>query len=61
MQFSVVFTRLISKFLLNSQPFSSQHLVVSRKVPTFASAFENETLGALKEAIFDKIYIKDRE
>ena len=36
-------------------------LVVWQKVPTFASAFENETLGALKEAIFDKIYIKDRE
>ena len=41
MQFSVLFTRLISKFLLNSQTFSSKHLVVWKIARTFAPAFEN--------------------
>ena len=41
MRFSVVFTRLIYKFLLNFYTFSSKHLVVWKIVRTFAPAFEN--------------------
>ena len=52
MQFSVVFTRLISKFLLNSCIFSSKHLVVWKIVRTFAPAFENNASHEPKKKEF---------
>ena len=52
MQFGVLFTRLISKFLLNFQTFSSKRLVVWKIVRTFASAFENNASHELKKKEF---------
>ena len=52
MQFSVLITRLISKFLLNFQTFSSTHLVVWKIVRTFAPAFENNASHEPKKKEF---------
>ena len=56
MQFGVLFTRLISKFLLNFQTFSSKHLVVWKIVRTFAPAFENNaSLKRKKKEFFERL------